>query len=198
MAILFTVSALIPFYLMGAFPTGYLIARRYGIEITKTGSGNVGAANVARSVGLKAGLFTLLGDVAKGFLAVLLAAVLSNQIYFQVLAGLSAIAGHCFSIPGRLAGGKGVATALGAFLYLTPYCALAALLVFAVMLWAGRMTSLASITAALTAPIFALLTNTDDYHALGMMAAAALLLVRHKDNIVRITQGKEPRFSWKK
>lgn len=99
--------ALVPFYLLGAIPSGKIIALSKGVEIEKHGSGNVGATNLARVVGKKAGLYTLLADIGKGVLAVFVAHMLTENQDFSALAGLSSVLGHCFSVPKVLRGGKG-------------------------------------------------------------------------------------------
>ena len=111
MSVLIALS-LIPFYLLGAFPTGYLIARMNGVDVTAVGSGNVGATNVSRVVGKKAGIVTLLVDVFKGAFGVAVASGLSTSTLFVALCAVAVVAGHCFSVPPYLKGGKGVATAL--------------------------------------------------------------------------------------
>src|SRR5689334_1360058 len=101
--------ALIPFYALGTFPTGRILARLKGVDITQTGSGNVGATNVSRVLGPRSGIITLAIDVAKGILAVMLASAFSgdNSVY-TAAAGVAVVLGHCFSIPGVWRGGKGV------------------------------------------------------------------------------------------
>src|SRR5262245_36849666 len=131
MSIIFAFLALIPFYLLGAFPTGQLVARFHRIDLTAAGSGNIGATNAARVLGKKAGVAVLGGDVLKGALACAIAGLVFANPAMQGWAGFAAVAGHCFSIPGKLKGGKGVATGLGTFLYLSFASALFAIAVFA-------------------------------------------------------------------
>jgi glycerol-3-phosphate acyltransferase PlsY len=217
MIALLLVLSLLPFYALGAFPTGRLVAARHGMQIEAHGSGNVGATNVARVVGKKAGLLTLAGDVVKGLGGILLAQLLfadatlaemavrtetattvrltgAMNPRLAAIAGLVLVAGHCFSFP-RWRGGKGVATALGVLLGLAPGLAVAALLLFATTFAWWRIVSLSSITAALSAPIINLLLGYPD-DLLGPIALIAILVsIRHKENLVRLVEGREPRFN---
>jgi acyl phosphate:glycerol-3-phosphate acyltransferase len=189
--------SLIPFYLIGAFPTGRLIAARYGVKIDQTGSGNVGASNVTRVLGKRAGLLTLAGDVLKGVLAVLLARWIDPYSYYPSLAGLAAICGHCFSIPGKLRGGKGVAVSLGVFLLLSPLATLFGLVVFIALAARFRIASLASLSAALTTPLFSMFTGVPDHVIYSLGTAALLITGKHHANIKRLIEGREPRFGQK-
>ena len=184
--------ALIPFYLIGTIPTGHLIAMREGVKIDEHGSGNVGATNVTRVLGKKKGALTLLGDVLKGFLAVAIASLLTSNTSLPALAAFTVVAGHCFSIPGKLKGGKVVATALGVILYISPLLALLALLIFATVLKLFKMVSLASVTAVLATPLAALFADVSNDFQLALAAIALLVVYRHKSNLIRITRGEEP------
>jgi glycerol-3-phosphate acyltransferase PlsY len=187
-------AALIPFYLLGAFPTGMLLAKRRGIDLASVGSGNVGATNVARALGKKAGVLTLAIDLLKGSLAALLGYWLSGSDGFMGAAAVAAVLGHCFSIPGKLRGGKGVATALGCLAVLSPLGAAVALGVFVVMFLSFRFVSLASVSAALCAPLVPLIVG-DDHASAGAIALMALILtVRHWQNLQRLSMGVEPKF----
>ena len=191
---IFTIFALLPFYLCGALPTGYLISKHYGASITTEGSGNVGATNVARVLGKRAGLLTLAGDILKGYLSVALAALLTDSMGFLAAAAVATVAGHCFSIPGKLKGGKGVATALGVFIYLSPVSALTGVVVFLLVFAAFRYVSLASVAAALTAPICGLLAGAAEVTNIAMISISLLVVLRHKSNLLRLSAGKEPKF----
>lgn len=186
--------ALIPFYLLGSFPTGMLLAKSRGVNLASVGSGNVGATNVARALGKKAGLITLAIDVTKGALAVLLAGWISSSFEFIGAGAVAAVAGHCFSIPGKLRGGKGVATALGCLIVLSPLGAGVALLVFVATLAIFRFVSLASVTAALCAPLVPLASGRDQLAALPIALMAFILTIRHWSNLQRLSLGTEPRL----
>jgi glycerol-3-phosphate acyltransferase PlsY len=193
-----TFLALAPFYLIGAFPTGMLVARANGIDISKQGSGNIGATNVARVIGKRAGVITLGGDVLKGILGIILAALVGAESWFPAAAGIALVLGHCFSLPPMLRGGKGVATSIGVVAALCPKCALAALIVFSVVVLISRFVSLASITAAITVPLWGFLFNLDEATTVAFATIALVVVARHEENIRRLIEGREPRFAAKK
>ena len=197
MSVLIALS-LILFYLLGAFPTGYLMARINGVDITAVGSGNVGATNVSRVVGKKAGVVTLLVDVFKGAFGVAVASGLSSSPLFVGLCAVAVVAGHCFSVPPYLKGGKGVATALGVILVLSVQTGIVALVVFIGMFAAKRIVSLSSISAALAVPAYAMATNLPSHVSAAEACIAVLLVYRHRENLQRLIEGKEPRFTTRK
>jgi glycerol-3-phosphate acyltransferase PlsY len=131
-------------YLLGSLPTGVLIARLQKVNIREQGSGNIGATNVARVLGKKAGILTLLGDFSKGLLAVYLADALFKNQNVTSLAGLFAFLGHLFSVFLKFKGGKGVATGLGIFMYLMPVPTLLAMVIFALALKISTYVSVGS------------------------------------------------------
>ncbi len=198
MNLLVILLSLVPFYLLGAFPTGQLIAKVYGVDITSRGSGNVGATNVARVVGKRAGIFTLLGDALKGALGVVLAGLCVGESWFPGTAALAVVLGHCFSVPPYLKGGKGVATALGVITVLYPSSSLVALATFGMFFWLWRIVSLASIGATLVVPMWALVTNAPDAVSVSLMLIAVVIVMRHEENIKRLIEGREPRFQGRK
>ena len=190
--------SLVPFYLLGAFPTGPLIAKIYGVDITSQGSGNVGATNVARVVGKRAGIFTLLGDVCKGAFGVFIAGLVVGDVWFPSAAAVAVVSGHCFSVPPYLKGGKGVATALGVISVLYPSSSIIALITFGGFFGIWRSVSLASIAATLVVPMWALITNAPDAVSVALIILAALIVMRHEQNIKRLIEGREPRFESRK
>jgi glycerol-3-phosphate acyltransferase PlsY len=192
------VIALVPFYLIGCFPTGYLIARLNGIDITKEGSGNVGATNVSRVIGKRAGIYTLLGDMCKGMLAVALGLFISPFGWFAAGAAAAVVCGHCFSLPPWLKGGKGVATALGTLFVLYPIGALTAVVFFGIAFWFSRTVSLASIVATGAVPTLSLLTNQPDAQSVALIVMSVVIIARHKQNIIRLIEGREPKFALRK
>ena len=192
---IFYLLALIPFYAIGCFPTGLLVSKRFNIDITSEGSGNVGATNVARTLGKKAGLLTLVGDILKGLLAVLLAKLIGTDSLFQALSAVAVILGHTF--PYKLPHGKGVATTAGAFLVLAPSAIGLCFLVFIITFLTKKIVSLASLSAALTLPIFCMLTNSDNHTIAAAIIAAIIITYRHKDNLNKLVAGTEKPFKSK-
>jgi glycerol-3-phosphate acyltransferase PlsY len=181
-------------YLLGSIPTGFLLGSFSGIDIRKTGSGNVGATNVARVVGKKQGVITLLVDVAKGFIPVLIASRLGFDLTVTGLVALAALVGHLYPVFLKFQGGKGVATALGIFLAAAPLASLALVVVFAVVMLAWRWVSLASMVAAGAAPLVLLIFSyPSPLVVLGLMIAL-LIIFRHRENIRRLRSGAEPKF----
>lgn len=189
-------------YFCGSIPFGFLLGKVFGAkDIRNTGSGNIGATNVARSVGLSAGILTLLLDAAKGAIPVWLARhYFPEQASFQILAGLGALAGHCFPVWLKFRGGKGVATAAGVFLVLCPPAAVSALLIFALVVGFWRYVSLASISAAAAMPLLIYFLWAPHFAppisvTVGSLAAALLIVYKHDANMQRLVEGTEPKFS---
>ena len=197
----------IPFtaYLLGSIPFGLLLTRLFGgVDVRQSGSGNIGATNVARVAGRLPGILTLLLDAGKGAAAVWLAARLSNETAtWMMIAALAALLGHCFPVWLKFRGGKGVATAAGAFLVLCPPALLGSLILFLLVVFFWRYVSLASISAAASMPLLIYLLWAP-HHApppmvtFGALAAAAIIVYKHDANIQRLVQGKEPKFSFGK
>jgi len=186
-------------YLVGSIPFGLVLAKVFsGKDIRTSGSGNIGATNVLRTTGVKLGVMTLALDALKGALPVYLAiCLLNNHAHwgnaYPFFVGLCAFLGHLYPLYFRLqGGGKGVATAWGCFLILSPVSALTASLVFGLMILVSKRVSVASLAGAVTLP-FALWFGT---HVIGATAFAAVIAVliahRHRQNIVRLLQGTEP------
>jgi glycerol-3-phosphate acyltransferase PlsY len=191
------VLSILPFYLFGAFPTGFLLAKLRGIDITQQGSGNVGATNVARVMGKKFGIFTLVGDLLKGSLGMLFARLCGATDLFLAAVAVALVVGHCFSIPPFLKGGKGVATALGVILGLEPVLALVAIGVFGAVFAIWKIVSLASVAAALIVPAVALMFGYADTIAMALVVVGLTLVARHEANIKRLIDGSEPAFTLK-
>ena len=181
-------------YLGGAIPFGVLFARSAGVDVRQTGSGNIGATNVARSAGARLGLLTLFADIGKGVVPVLIARGLSAEPALAAAAGLAAFIGHVYP-PLRAGGGKGVATALGVHAALCPPAALAALVVFGATVATCRFVSVASLLGALTAPAAAGLVGAPLPVIGASLTMAFVVLVRHRENLRRLRAGTEPRFA---
>jgi len=190
--------AVVSAYLCGSIPTGVLIARRLGVEVRQVGSGNIGATNVARSAGKKAGLLTLLGDAAKGLLPVLIVRLLDLRDTTLACTAVAAVLGHLFPIFLGFSGGKGVATGLGVFLGLAPYAILLALLLFLATFVFFRIVSLASLVAAAATPLLLLWLAYPSARVVAGLVIALLIIARHHENITRLWKGQEPKFTFRK
>jgi acyl phosphate:glycerol-3-phosphate acyltransferase len=182
-------------YLLGSIPFGVLLSRSQGIDLRSVGSGNIGATNVLRTGNKGLAAATLLLDGAKGAVAVLLARHFAGEMA-AVLAGFAAFVGHIYPVWLRFHGGKGVATMLGVCLAAMP----AVGLVFAV-LWLGgalvtRYSSVGGLVAAVGAPVAALLFHQTEW-ALALAAMAALLWLRHAENLQRLRAGTESKIGQK-
>jgi len=201
------IVTLVVAYLLGSIPTGYLLVRTFRDEdIRATGSGNIGATNVARSGAKGLGIATLVLDVLKGLFAVMFAQHMAlttgfpNGYALAAVAGLVAVLAHLFPVWLGFRGGKGVATGLGVFLALMPFCSLAALGIFAVVFYFTRYVSLASIVATAALAAMAVVFDTRRVLVVDMVyiAIAILVIAKHHGNIGRLRAGTELKFGSKK
>ena len=181
-------------YGCGSVPWGLLLARRAGIDVRRTGSGNIGATNVARSAGIRLGLATLAADALKGAVPVLVARALGAAPALEAAVGVAAFLGHVFPVALRFAGGKGVATALGVLVVVAPGAVACATLVFLPAFLLFRYVSLASMLAAATVPAAVLLMNYPRSTLLASLTMTTIIVVRHRANLSRLLSGTEPRF----
>jgi acyl phosphate:glycerol-3-phosphate acyltransferase len=183
-------------FLVGSIPFGRLIGRRVArIDITRKGSGNIGATNVAREIGLRWGILTLLLDVLKGFLPSLSFRILFPESGLGLSAmGVFALLGHQFTPFLRFRGGKGVATALGFYFAVSPLCAALALCVFLVFVYLWDFVSVGSMAAALSVPLFLFFLCQSAAVIGGSLFVAGLICLKHRDNIRRLVAGKERRW----
>jgi acyl phosphate:glycerol-3-phosphate acyltransferase len=203
-------------YLLGSIPFGYLLVRIFrGEDIRQTGSGNIGATNVARSGAKGLGIATLVLDALKGALAVWLAALIAASKYnfcgdfiqhpcapalrLMASAALFAVLGHVFPVWLRFKGGKGVATALGVFCVLFPKAILVALAIFILVVAITRYVSLGSILGAIAFPVAAYFMQDSDWLSLLLASGISLIIVlKHHQNIRRLLAGTENRFGGSK
>ena len=192
-------------YLLGSIPFGLLLTKAFGRgDVRKVGSGNIGATNVARAAGVAAGVLTLVLDVAKGAVAVLLAESLSKgSATWMMIAALAALVGHCFPVWLKFKGGKGVATAAGVFLVLSPLACLAGLILFVLVVVFWRYVSLGSVSAAAAMPLLIYLLWVPHRApplaiTFGTMATSLLIIYKHRGNLQRLIEGGEPKFSFSK
>ncbi len=190
--LIFTVAA----YLAGSIPTGIIVARLSGApDPRQRGSGNIGATNLARTGGRKAGLLTLAGDAAKGALPVLLGLhCCPERPIVAAVAGLAAFLGHLYPVFLGFRGGKGVATSLGIFLVLAPKALLIGLLAFVLALALTRAVSAGSLAAAVVVPLGTLLLSYPRSYALTAAVMGILIIYRHRENIARLLAGRENRL----
>lgn len=186
-------------YLVGAIPFGLVLGRLAGVDVRIAGSGNIGATNVARLTGRKLGALTLLCDALKGILPLLAVQWFLDgkpeQELFMVLCGGAAFLGHLYPLYLGFQGGKGVATALGIFLYLTPVAALVDAMVFALVLYNWGFVSLGSLSAALVMPGLVWLFSGSVADTLLAVGVGALIWLKHRGNIIRLQKGEEK--SWR-
>jgi glycerol-3-phosphate acyltransferase PlsY len=182
-------------YLLGSFPSGYVVGRLRGIDVRQWGSGRIGGTNVLRSAGPWAAILAVLSDVAKGVLAVFVARALVGSPSAEVLAGLAAILGHDFSIFLKFSGGRGVATTLGALGALYLPAALILTLIGLSVVAVSRYASLASLTIATLIPFtmlyLVLFADQPIWYLVYGLTAGILIVVLHKGNIQRLLAGTE-------
>lgn len=202
MGIIIILASIAAAYLMGSIPTGYLIVKGLkGIDIRTVGSGNIGATNVKRVLGMKWFFGVLFLDALKGFLPVLAVKILFPQYQFlPVLAALFAVLGHTFTLFLNFKGGKGVATGLGVFLALAPLSVICSVAAFAVFLWMFKYISLGSIVAAILLPAFVFIFGENGFLNLVLIFAiftAFFVVYKHKENINRLKEGTENKFTLK-
>ncbi len=186
---------LIVVYLLGSVPFGQLVSRRYGVDLSKRGSGNTGAANAARSLGAKAGLQVLALDAGKGAAAVLLAyfALLPGVLLplTKAVFGLTAIVGHNYSVFRRFKGGKGIATTFGVVAVLCPQAALLAGLLWIGLVGLTRFSSVGSLASTAAMPLLMIVYGAPLVYVVFGFAAAGLAFLRHRDNLERLMEGRE-------
>ena len=199
MAIVLNLLFLFLGYLFGSFPSGYLAGKiAKGIDIRSLGSGSTGATNVLRHIGKRAAITVFLLDVFKGVISILLAKYFLLNDSWQVAVGLSTLIGHIWPVWLNWRGGKAVATGLGIFLGLSWQVGLATLGIFILMITLFRIVSLASVSAALALPLIMFLSfNTSSISfpfLIISLLAMTLVIWRHRENILRLMKGKEPRI----
>ena len=187
-------------YLLGSIPTGYWLGKWWkGVDVRRHGSGNFGATNVFRVLGKVPGSITLCADILKGAAPVLAAQKLfPDSIALALAAGLAAILGHTLSIFMGFRGGKGVATAAGAFAALLPLPSGIAFVTFMVCLALTRFVSVSSMLGSLALAAAALTTSTVPLLSYAAAAVACLVIWKHRGNLRRLRQGTEPRVAWRK
>lgn len=185
-------------YLIGSLPFAVIVSKAFGLADPRSfGSGNPGATNVLRTGNKLAAALTLLGDAAKGWLAMWLVAKVGADGTATAFAGLAAFLGHLFPVFLRFKGGKGVATAIGVLIGLDGWLALGAVLTWLATAVVTRYSSLAALVAACVAPTLALASHGIGAVSIVVIVMCLLLIVRHKANIVRLVEGTEGRIGKK-
>ena len=189
-------------YLIGSIPSSFIMGRLVrGVDLREHGSGNLGAANTFRVLGPKAAVPVLLFDIGKGFIAVwFLSKIGDGNIWFTMLAAVTVVLGHNYSIFLSFSGGKGVGTTAGAFLALAPQALIICISIWIIMLLITRIVSLASMIAALLLPVSVLLSDrlfgTETHFLILVLSILVALLViyKHRPNIRRLREGSEKRI----
>lgn len=204
MYLLLSISIIVS-YLIGSIPFAYIYGKVFkGIDIRNYGSGNVGATNVLRILGTKAGVIVLLLDIFKGFLPVFIVMNFTNwSLYFPwlpVLVGISSILGHTFTLFLAFKGGKGVASTAGVFLALDPISFIAALFLFIIVVAFSKYVSLGSIFASLFLLVtqYMIFDKSNPYIFYFTLLISLFIIYKHKSNIVRLIKGNENKISFKK
>ncbi|MBU4263953.1 MAG: glycerol-3-phosphate 1-O-acyltransferase PlsY [Proteobacteria bacterium] len=183
-------------YLVGSIPFGLLLGKLAGIDVRRDGSGNIGATNVSRLLGKKIGAVTLLLDAGKGLLPMAAAGALQFEQHIVMLCGAAAFIGHLFPLYLRFRGGKGVATALGIFLYLSPLALLICATAFFAAVFLSGFVSLGSLMAAALMPVVVFFHQGSSSCFYLAVFVSLLIWIKHRSNIIRLMHGEEK--SWKK
>lgn len=194
-------------YFLGSIPFGVLIAKALGgPDVRSSGSGNIGAANVARTAGPIAGVLTLFLDGGKGYLAVWIASHWTHggsSARWMISAAVAAVIGHIFSVWLRFKGGKGVATMFGSFIPIGWFAVVAAVVVWILVVAFWRYSSLGSMVAAAALPVLIYLFYAPrhappEYITYGTVFVSLLVLLKHSDNIRRLVAGNENRLTFRR
>ena len=181
-------------YLVGTIPFALLLARSAGTDVRFAGSGNVGAANVFRTTRTSLALVVMALDIAKGCAVVFLAAGMGAGETACAAAGVAAIVGHIYPVWLKFRGGKGVATACGVFGVLSPVATAVAAAAFVAVVWVTRYVSVGSVVATALLPPLAYLAGASAPVVIAALAAATLIVYRHRSNFARLQTGTEPRL----
>ncbi|HEB61639.1 MAG TPA: glycerol-3-phosphate 1-O-acyltransferase [Bacteroidetes bacterium] len=183
-------------YFVASIPFGFIVGKLSGKDITKEGRGNIGATNVVRTIGKKAGIFVLLLDALKGFIPVYISKIYFDDLIVAVVA-VVAVFGHCYSIFMKFKGGKGVATGIGVLIALSPKVAL-----ITITLWLGIFLTtgyvfLASVISAFLSWIMMTYIESNYYYTIAALISSMIIVYKHSSNIERFLKGTESRFIYK-
>lgn len=183
-------------YLLGSIPSALIVGKLgYKIDVREHGSGNLGATNTFRVLGVKAGAIVTLADILKGTIATLIPLIFDADVYRLVI-GLFAVVGHTYPLFAKFKGGKAVATSGGIILGVSPWLFVSILIAFIVTLYVSKYVSLSSVITGIITVIAAVLLQEDVGLIIVSCALAVFVSYRHKDNIKRIRNGTEPKITW--
>ncbi len=184
-------------YFLGTIPSGFLVAKLHGVNIQQVGSGNIGATNVLRALGVVPAVVVVILDPLKGALATLFPILLGLDPWAVALTGLTVVLGNNFNVLLHFRGGKGIATSIGVFLVLAPLVTLFSMALGIFTILVSRYVSLGSLVGMVALPLFLIVSGTELPYLLLGIALAALAIVRHRANIRRLLGGKESRLGEK-
>jgi len=185
-------------FFLGSVPFGYIITYIFSKEdIRKVGSGNIGATNVSRKLGIVGGIFTFLLDSFKGFLAVWILSLVTFYPYYIGTAALLAVLGHMFTPFLSFKGGKGIATSFGVFLKIAPIPALISFLIFIIVLILFKYVSLASLISSSLFPPISYFFHLNEWYIIYSVFICILIIIKHKENIKRLIEKRELKFGRK-
>jgi glycerol-3-phosphate acyltransferase PlsY len=178
-------------YVLGSIPTGLLVGRAFGVDVRKVGSGNIGMANVLRAAGKWAAALTMIGDMLKGLIPVVIARNITGNPWVLSAVALAAVIGHCWPIFLRFRGGKGVATGAGTSIGLAPLVGLSLFVFWWIVVLLSRYTSLGAIAVMVVSPFAFWLSGQPLPYVLYAVIGGALVLWRHRENARALMKGTE-------
>jgi glycerol-3-phosphate acyltransferase PlsY len=184
-------------YILGSIPTGYLVGRAFGVDVRRVGSGNIGTANVLRAAGKWPAVLTLVGDMMKGLIPVVIARLVTENVWVHAAVGLAAVVGHCWPVFLRFKGGKAVATGAGTSIGLAPLVGLGLFAFWWAVVLVSRYTSLGAIAVMVVSPFVFLLTGQPLAYVLYTIVGGALVLWRHRENARALLAGTERKVGQK-
>lgn len=185
-------------YVLGSVPTGILVGRVRGVDVRQVGSGNIGTANVLRAAGKWAAVATLVGDMVKGLLPVLISRAFTENAWVLAGVALAAVVGHCWPVFLRFKGGKGVATGAGTSIGLAPLVGLGLFAFWWAVVLVSRYTSLGAIAVVVASPIAFFLSGQPLPYVLYTLVGGALVLWRHRENARSLLSGTERKVGEKR
>lgn len=184
-------------YVLGSVPTGVLAGRAFGVDVRQVGSGNIGTANVLRAAGKTAAILTLVGDMLKGLIPVVVARLVTENTWVAALVALAAVAGHCWPVFLKFRGGKAVATGAGTSIGLAPIVGIGLFAFWWLVVLVSRYTSLGAIAVVVASPVVFLLTGQPLPYVLYTVVGGALVLWRHRENVRALLAGTERKVGQK-